>query len=98
MPTIGYNPLEAPHVDVRGLPLKRYTSTASLFDHQVNDATPFGQSPLLRQNQFMTGNDNNAELRYAAGPKTRQKWRYGYLCPTPEIRTLCKGDAVENGI
>ena len=27
------------------------SSTASLFDHQVSDATPFGQSPLLRQNR-----------------------------------------------
>jgi len=26
---------------------------------------------------LMTGNHNNAELLYAAGPKTRQKWRCG---------------------
>jgi hypothetical protein len=26
-------------------------TTASLFDHQVSDATLFGQTPLLRQNQ-----------------------------------------------
>ena len=46
---------------------QRSSSTASLFDHQVSDATLFGQTPLLRQNPGASLRVKNMGFHFSAG-------------------------------